>query len=60
MRKRAAKSLGVHPSQVTAAQTAEAFLDYAVERKAGLRATFAEFFTGAGFHAGSHLKTLGS
>lgn len=60
MRKRAAKSLGVHPSTVTAAQTAEAFLDYAVERKAGLRAAFAEFFTSAGFHAGSHLKTLGS
>lgn len=60
MRKRAAKALDLHPSQVTTEQTAEAFLDYAVERKAQLRSTFAEFFTKAGFQAGSHLKTLGS
>ncbi|GAA2753371.1 hypothetical protein [Kitasatospora cinereorecta] len=45
MRARAAKQHGLAADQVTHTQIAEAFLDHACERKASLRADFADFFT---------------
>ncbi|MFE4516711.1 hypothetical protein ACFRMQ_21245 [Kitasatospora sp. NPDC056783] len=45
MRKRAAKDLGIKTADVTTQQVAEAFLDYSCERKNGLRAAFADFYT---------------
>lgn len=45
MRRRAAKSLGKAEKDVTTSEVAEAFLDHACERKNGLRAAFAGFFT---------------
>ena len=44
MRKRAAKTLGIPAQTVSTAQIAQAFLDHACERKAGLRQAFATFF----------------
>ena len=49
MRTRAAKSLGKTPAAVTDTEVATAFLDAAVERKQGLRGSFAKFFAGEGF-----------
>ncbi|MBE1575462.1 hypothetical protein ACFORH_00455 [Amycolatopsis roodepoortensis] len=46
MRARAAKQHGIAETSVTTKQVAEAFLDYAVERKKNLRKDFAEFFLG--------------
>ncbi|GAA4554550.1 hypothetical protein [Amycolatopsis samaneae] len=46
MRSRAAKQHGIAESAVTTSQVADAFLDYAVERKKNLRRDFAAFFTG--------------
>lgn len=60
MRERAAKTHGVPASSVSSAQIAEAFLDHAVERKASLRSTVADFYTKAGLKAGELLKTLGT
>jgi hypothetical protein len=45
MRKRAAAKHGIPVEKVQPTQVAEAFLDHACERKAGLRAAFADFFT---------------
>ncbi|GJF30274.1 hypothetical protein KNE206_29740 [Kitasatospora sp. NE20-6] len=45
MRARAAKQHGIAAAEVTHTQIAEAFLDHACERKATLRADFADFFT---------------
>jgi hypothetical protein len=44
MRSRAAKQHGIAESAVTTGQIAEAFLDFAVERKKNLRRDFANFF----------------
>jgi hypothetical protein len=46
MRARAATQHGIPESQVSKAQIADAFLSHACERKNGLRAAFAQFFTG--------------
>jgi hypothetical protein len=46
MRKRAAKTHGIAVDKVSDAQVAEAFLDAAVERKSGLRKSFAAFYAG--------------
>lgn len=46
MRARAAKHHGIAETSVTTKQVAEAFLDYAVERKKNLRKNFTEFFLG--------------
>ncbi|WP_410599806.1 hypothetical protein [Amycolatopsis sp. lyj-90] len=46
MRAKAAKHHGVAETSVTTKQIAEAFLDYAVERKKSLRKDFTEFFLG--------------
>ncbi|WP_410582498.1 hypothetical protein [Amycolatopsis sp. lyj-108] len=46
MRARAAKHHGIAETSVTTKQVAEAFLDYAVERKKSLRKDFTEFFQG--------------
>jgi hypothetical protein len=45
MRKRAAAKHGIPVEKVQPTQVAEAFLDHACERKAGLRVAFADFFT---------------
>jgi hypothetical protein len=56
MRARAAARHGT--SQPTAAQVAEEFLTHALERKKGLRAAFAKFFTGEGFAGGDKLSQV--
>jgi uncharacterized protein YjeT (DUF2065 family) len=60
MRARAAKAHAIPESQVTKAQVAEAFLDHACERKHGLRAAFAQFFTSGMHLAGAAALRHGS
>lgn len=56
MRKAAQKRLG--KAQVSDADVAEEFLRHAVERKNGLRAAFASFFTTNGFGSGAKLEKV--
>lgn len=58
MRERAAATLNKPVKQVTDTETANAFLDYAVERKNTLRATFMEFFVREGWTQAKHLFTV--
>jgi hypothetical protein len=56
MRKAAQKRLG--KKSVSDAEVGEEFLRTALERKASLRASFSEFYTGLGFSAGAKLKKV--